>query len=70
MRFAVAVASWAQWLRGSALVGDFSSKDILTLANAARGDDRFGHRAEFIKLVALSASLKPDSTQLKIVARD
>ena len=69
MRFAVAVASWAQWLRGSALVGDFSNKDILKLANGARGEDRFGHRAEFIKLVKLSASLKPAKTHREIAAR-
>ncbi len=58
-RFATAVAAWAQWLRGSSLIADFGPKDILALANSARGDDRFGHRAEFIRLVELSAALHP-----------
>ena len=58
-RFATAVAAWSQWLRGSALIGDFSANDILKLARNARGEDKFGHRAEFIRLVELSASLKP-----------
>lgn len=62
-RFATAVAAWAQWLRGSSLIADFGPKDILALANSARGDDRFGHRAEFIRLVELSAALQPEKHQ-------
>lgn len=58
-RFATAVAAWAQWLRGSSLIANYGPKDILALANSARGDDRFGHRAEFIRLVELSAALHP-----------
>ena len=62
-RFATAVAAWAQWLRGSSLIADFGPKDILALAKSARGDDRFGHRAEFIRLVELSAALQPEKHQ-------
>lgn len=58
-RFATAVVAWAQWLRGSSMINNFGPKDILTLANSARGEDRFGHRAEFIRLVELSAALHP-----------
>ncbi|MBC3872063.1 VWA domain-containing protein [Undibacterium sp. LX15W] len=58
-RFATAVAAWAQWLRGSSLIANYGPKDILALANSARGSDRFGHRAEFIRLVELSAALHP-----------
>lgn len=58
-RFATAVAAWAQWLRGSSLIANFGPRDILALANSARGNDRFGHRAEFIRLVELSAALHP-----------
>lgn len=57
-RFAVAVAAWGQWLRGSPLIGDYGPDQFLPLARAARGDDRFGHRAEFARLVELSATLK------------
>lgn len=59
-RFATAVAAWAQWLRGSSLIENFGPKEILTLANSARGNDRFGHRAEFVRLVELSAALHPE----------
>lgn len=58
MRFAVAAAAWGQWLRGSTLIGDYGPAQILPLAREARGDDRYGHRAEFVRLVELSSSLK------------
>lgn len=57
-RFAVAVAAWGQWLRSSSLIGDFGPQQILALARDARGPDRFGHRAEFLRLVELSALLR------------
>lgn len=68
-RFATAVAAWAQWLRGSSLIGDFSEKDILSLARSARGEDRFGHRAEFIRLVELASSMKPHPESERISRR-
>jgi Ca-activated chloride channel family protein len=58
-RFATAVAAWAQWLRGSSLIENFGPKEILALANSARANDRFGHRAEFVRLVELSSALHP-----------
>jgi Ca-activated chloride channel family protein len=58
MRFAVAAAAWGQWLRGSTLIGDYGPAQILPLARTARGDDRYGHRAEFVRLVELSSSLQ------------
>ena len=58
LRFAVAVAAWGQWLRGSTQIGDYGPKQIAALAHDARGGDRYGHRAEFERLVELSASLK------------
>jgi len=57
-RFAVAVAAWGQWLRGGTLMGDYGPAQFLPLARDARGEDRFGHRAEFARLAELSASLK------------
>ncbi len=50
-RFAVAVAAFAQRLRGEKEVSDFSYADIAALAGSARGADRQGYRAEFVKLV-------------------
>lgn len=68
-RFATAVAAWAQWLRGSSLIGDFSDKEILSLARSARGEDKYGHRAEFIRLVELAATMKPNPTPDQISKR-
>jgi Ca-activated chloride channel homolog len=57
--FAAAVAAWAQWLRGSNLVGDYNPQQILAMAQLGKGEDRYGHRAEFMRLVELSSALKP-----------
>ncbi|WP_431261689.1 vWA domain-containing protein [Roseateles chitinivorans] len=57
-RFSVAVAAWGQWLRGSTLIGDYGPEQFVPLARGARGEDRYGHRAEFARLAELSASLK------------
>lgn len=56
-RFAVAVAAFGQRLRGEQQLADYSYADIATLANAARGDDTEGYRAEFVKLVRMTESL-------------
>jgi len=50
-RFSAAVAAFGQQLRGGKYLEEFSYNDILSLARGARGDDQFGYRAEFIKLV-------------------
>ncbi len=57
-RFAVAVAAWGQWLRGSSLIGDYGPAQFVKLARESRGEDRYGHRAEFARLAELSATLK------------
>lgn len=57
-RFALAVAAWGQWLRGNTLIGDYSMDKVLALARGARGTDIYGQRAEFVRLVELSATLK------------
>jgi len=56
-RFAAAVAAFGQQLRGGKYTGTLGYDDILTLARAARGQDRFGYRGEFIALVSLATSL-------------
>jgi Ca-activated chloride channel family protein len=56
-RFAVAVAGFAQRLRGEQQVADYSYGDIASLANSARGLDADGYRAEFVKLVRMTESL-------------
>ncbi len=50
-RFATAVAAYGELLRGGRHTGSFSYDDVLKLATAARGDDPFGYRSEFLQLV-------------------
>jgi Ca-activated chloride channel family protein len=49
--FATAVAGFAQLLRGSKFIGDYSYDDVLELAQKTKGADNFGYRNEFIQLV-------------------
>ena len=56
VRFAAAVAAFGQLLRGSPYTGKFDYDDVIELARAARGEDRFGYRSEFLQLVRLARS--------------
>jgi len=56
-RFSAAVAAFGQQLRGGKYLKQFSYENILKLARGARGDDPFGYRGEFTKLVNLAKSL-------------
>ena len=49
--FSTAVAGFAQLLRGGANTGSLGYDDVIRQAQAARGEDRSGYRAEFIELV-------------------
>ena len=57
LRFAAAVAAFGQQLKGGKYIGQFGYDDIHKLAAGARGDDRFGYRGEFLRLVSLAKSL-------------
>ncbi len=56
-RFSAAVAGFAQLLRQSKYLDDFSYDDVTELATTAKGQDRFGYRSEFVQLVELANSL-------------
>ncbi len=56
-RFAVAVAAFAQRLRGESAVDGFSYGAIAQLANTARGADPDSYRAEFVRLVRMAETL-------------
>ena len=58
-RFAAAVASFGQILRGGRYTRDFDYDQVLALARAARGSDPYGYRGEFLSLVELAQSLSP-----------
>ncbi len=57
LRFAAAVAAFAQQLTGATYTGRFSLADSAELAHTAKGEDRFGLRSEFVQLVELAQSL-------------
>ena len=50
-RFAASVAAFGEILRGGRHTGRFGYDDVLKVATAARGDDAFGYRSEFLQLV-------------------
>ncbi|MBL4766693.1 MAG: VWA domain-containing protein [Rhodobacteraceae bacterium] len=55
--FATAIAGFGQLLRGDDYLGDWDYGDAIALANASKGDDPFGYRAEAIRLMRLAQSL-------------
>ena len=57
MRFASAVAGFGMLLRGSPHAGSLSWPRVVELARSARGDDRDGYRADFIRLAELASEL-------------
>jgi Ca-activated chloride channel family protein len=65
LRFAAAVAAFAQQLKGGKYLGDFGYPQTLALARASRGEDAFGLRAEFVQLVELAQSLQTAPTPVE-----
>ncbi|MAW85148.1 MAG: hypothetical protein CMJ42_01330 [Phyllobacteriaceae bacterium] len=57
LRFSVAVAGFGQKLRKTGQVADTGWDAIAALAAGARGDDPFGYRSEFLRLVQIASSL-------------
>jgi Ca-activated chloride channel family protein len=56
-RFAIAVAAFGQRLRGESALDGYAYARIAELANAARGEDPQGYRAEFVRLVRMAETL-------------
>lgn len=57
VRFSVAVAAFGQKLRDADATAGFGYDSIASMAGAARGEDPFGYRSEFLTLVRLASSL-------------
>jgi Ca-activated chloride channel family protein len=57
MRFASAVAGFGMLLRGSPYAGSLAWSDVIALAQGARGADREGYRADFIRLAERASDL-------------
>ena len=61
-RFAAAVAAFGQLLRDGRYTEAYGYDDVIAAAQAARGEDPFGYRAEFLGLVRLAktaAAMEP-----------
>ena len=56
-RFAAAVASFGETLRGGKYTGQWASHDIIRLAQSARGQDTHGYRGDFLGMVQLANTL-------------
>ena len=57
VRFSIAVAAYGQLLRNDAFLQTYDFDDVVDLANASRGKDSFGYRAEFVRLADLAGTL-------------
>lgn len=57
-RFSASIAQFGMLLRDSEFKGNSSYDKVLSLANAAKGNDKEGYRQEFIKLVQTAKYLK------------
>lgn len=51
VNFAIAVAGFAQLLKGSVYAGNFNYDKVIELAQVNKGSDEFGYRTEFVQLV-------------------
>jgi len=54
LRFAASVAAFGQILKGGKYTGKYGMDDVESLAKGARGEDDFGYRSEFLRLVRLA----------------
>jgi Ca-activated chloride channel family protein len=68
LRFAAAVAAYADLLRGGSHMGGFGWNDVARLAAGTGGVDRFGYRAEFVQLVAKARALTGDTTPAPVAS--
>jgi len=62
MRFAASVAGAAQLMRHDPYIKDFTYNRAIEIATAAKGDDKFGYRTEFLNLLTkakTAAGMKP-----------
>ncbi|MCI2400736.1 VWA domain-containing protein [Aliiroseovarius subalbicans] len=56
-QFSAAIAGFGQLLRDGKYLGDWTYSDLIDLANAHKGDDPYGYRAEAVTLMRLAESL-------------
>ncbi|HEV7691108.1 MAG TPA: YfbK domain-containing protein [Hyphomonadaceae bacterium] len=62
-RFATAVAAYGSMLRGDPYLDkSFGWDGVIDLANSAKGEDKFGYRAEFVNLARLAKTAASQET--------
>ena len=66
LRFAAAVAAFADSLRGGTHLGAFNLDRIANLARTSRGSDGDGYRAEFVQLVETARRLKAGDSEPEV----
>lgn len=59
VQFSIAVAGFAQLLANNVNTGDLNYKTVIESAQQYKGEDEFGYRAEFIRLVRMAEIAKP-----------
>ncbi len=57
VNFAVSIAGFAQLLQGTDYLGSWDYDQAIALANANKGEDNFGYRAQAVTLMRLAQSL-------------
>jgi Ca-activated chloride channel homolog len=70
MRFASAVAGFGMLLRDSKHAGSLTWPQVVELARGARGDDRDGYRADFIRLAELASEISKPLAAAPVRDRD
>jgi Ca-activated chloride channel family protein len=70
MRFASAVAGFGMLLRESKYAGSLTWPQVVELARGARGADRDGYRAEFIRLAELASEIAKPLAAAPVGDRD
>ncbi len=66
LRWSAAVAAYADLLRGGTHVGKWSWNEVQALAAGAAGEDRWGHRAEFLQLVDKARQITGDAAPVAV----
>jgi Ca-activated chloride channel family protein len=70
MRFAAAVAAYADALRGGTRMDGWSWNDIAAAAGSARGGYRWGERAEFLQLLRSARDLAGEPAPTQVLVAD
>jgi Ca-activated chloride channel family protein len=68
LRFAAAVAAYADLLRGGTHVENWTWNDVAAAARGAGGEDRYGLRQEFVELVEQGRRLVASESHTPVIA--